>query len=104
MPVVCKAHSSSENWIGDIRSSKTNVTAAAMSLGVALRAPVSVASCFRSGVTETYPGCPAGVAMIYIVVSGQIVPVIDGVVFRMVASRFNVANLAAEKCADDPSV
>jgi hypothetical protein len=42
--------------------------------------------------------------MIYIVVSGQIVPVIDGVVFRMVASRFNVANLAAEKCADDPSV
>jgi hypothetical protein len=64
MPVVCKAHSSSENWIGDILSSKTNVTAAAMSLGVALSAPVKVASCFRSGVTEMYPGCPAGVAMI----------------------------------------
>lgn len=64
MPVVCKAHSSSENWIGDIRSSKTNVTAAAMSLGVALSAPVKVASCLRSGVTEMYPGWFAGVAMI----------------------------------------
>ena len=82
MPVVCKAHSSSENWIGDIRSSKTNVTAAAMSLGVALSAPVKVASCFRSGVTEMYPGCPAGVAMIYMVVLVQIVSRIGAVVFR----------------------
>lgn len=104
MPVVCKAHSSSENWIGDIRSSKTSVTAAAISLGVALSAPVRVASCFRSGVTETYPGCPAGVAMIYMVVCVQIVPVVGVVGFRAVTDGFNVANLAAEKCADDPGI
>ena len=75
-----------------------------MSLGVALSAPVRVASCFRSGVTETYPGCPAGVAMIYMVALIQLVPVIDVVVLGLVTGRFNNLNLAADVCADDPGI
>lgn len=51
-----------------------------------------------------YPGCPAGVAMVYIVGFVQMAPVIGVVLFRMVTDSVNVANLAAEICANDPSI
>jgi hypothetical protein len=68
-----------------------------------LSAPVRVASCFRSGVTEMYPGCPAGVAMIIYGSSCIYCTRVWCSVVQMTGS-FNGFNLAAKICADDPSI
>lgn len=62
--MVWRAHSNRENWIGDIRFSNTRVTAAAMSLGVAFRAPSKVANCLSKGVTDTKPVVSCEAAML----------------------------------------